>query len=68
LHILAKLADHEDDVALGALARAAGLAVHSLSPWYINAKPRQGLLMGFANVIDEKDAMQLALKLKQALI
>ncbi|WP_158906091.1 PLP-dependent aminotransferase family protein [Burkholderia sp. L27(2015)] len=67
LHILAKLADHEDDIALGALARAAGLAVHSLSRWYINAKPRQGLLMGFANVIDEKDAMQLALKLKQAL-
>ncbi len=67
LHILAKLADHEDDVTLAVCARAAGLALHPLSRWYINAKPQQGLLMGFANVIDERDAMQLASKLKQAL-
>jgi len=67
LHILAKLADHEDDVTLAARARSAGLALHPLSRWYINAKPQQGLLMGFANVIDEKDAIQLASKLKQAL-
>ena len=67
LHILAKLADHEDDFTLAARARSAGLALHPLSRWYINAKPQQGLLMGFANVIDEKDATQLASKLKQAL-
>lgn len=67
LHMLARLADHEDDVTLAEHARAAGLALHPLSRWYINAKPRQGLLLGFANVIDEKDAMRLALKLKQAL-
>jgi len=67
LHILAKLADHEDDVMLAAHARTAGLAVHPLSRWYINAKPRQGLLLGFANVADETDAIRLVLKLKQAL-
>jgi GntR family transcriptional regulator/MocR family aminotransferase len=52
---------------LAGRARTAGLAVHPLSRWYINAKPRQGLLLGFANVVDEKDAMRLALRLKQAL-
>ena len=67
LHILAKLADHEDDVMLAGYARTAGLALHPLSRWYINAKPKRGLLLGFANVIDEKDAIRLALKLKQAL-
>ncbi len=67
LHILAKLADHEDDVMLAGYARTAGLALHPLSRWYINAKPKRGLLLGFANVIDEKDAIRLALKLNQAL-
>jgi GntR family transcriptional regulator/MocR family aminotransferase len=67
LHMLAKLADREDDVMLAEHARAAGLALHPLSRWYIDARPQQGLLLGFANVIDEKDATRLALKLKQAL-
>jgi GntR family transcriptional regulator/MocR family aminotransferase len=67
LHILAQLADREDDVALAGHAQAAGLGVHPLSRWYIDAKPRQGLLLGFANVIDEKEARRLALKLKQAM-
>ncbi|NKI69400.1 aminotransferase class I/II-fold pyridoxal phosphate-dependent enzyme [Collimonas pratensis] len=67
LHILAKLAAHESDVMLADHARAAGLASPPLSPWYIHAKPQQGLLMGFANVVDEKEALRLALKLKQAL-
>jgi GntR family transcriptional regulator/MocR family aminotransferase len=67
LHMLAKLDDHEDDVMLADRARTAGLAMHALSRWYINAKPQQGLLLGFANVIDEKDAMRIALKLKQAM-
>jgi len=67
LHILAKLGDREDDVMLAARARAAGLALHPLSRWYIDAKPQQGLLMGFANVVDEQDAIHLASKLKHAL-
>ncbi len=65
--MLAKLADHEDDVMLAERARELGLAMHPLSRWYINAKPQQGLLLGFANVIDEKDARRIALKLKQAM-
>jgi GntR family transcriptional regulator/MocR family aminotransferase len=43
------------------------LALHPLSPWYIEAKPRQGLLLGFANVLDEADARRVAGILKQAL-
>lgn len=66
LHILAKLARNEDDVTLANLARSAGLALHPLSRWYLDAKPQQGLLLGFANVVDEKDALRLALKIKQA--
>ncbi|GGI21670.1 MocR-like pyridoxine biosynthesis transcription factor PdxR [Oxalicibacterium faecigallinarum] len=67
LHVLAKLAESENDIALAAQARDAGLAVHPLSRWYINAKPRQGLMMGFANVPDEKEALRLARLLKRAL-
>jgi len=67
LHMLAKLADRESDVVLGRHARVAGLAVHPLSPWYTTAKPQQGLLLGFANIVDEKEALRLALRLKQAL-
>lgn len=67
LHMLAKLAVHENDVVLAEHAAAAGLALHPLSRWYINAKPQQGLLLGFANVMNENDARRLALKLKEAL-
>jgi GntR family transcriptional regulator/MocR family aminotransferase len=67
LHMLAKLDDKESDVVLGRHTRAAGLAMHPLSPWYIKAKTMQGLLLGFANIVDEKEAMRLALKVKQAL-
>ncbi|MEO6918598.1 MAG: PLP-dependent aminotransferase family protein [Collimonas sp.] len=67
LHMLAKLAAHEDDITLAERAHAAGLALNPLSRWYIKAKPRQGLLLGFANVIDEKDALRLALKLREAI-
>jgi GntR family transcriptional regulator/MocR family aminotransferase len=46
--------------------RTAGLAPYPLSPWYVNAKPQQGLLLGFANVMDEQDARRLAVKPKEA--
>lgn len=68
LHMLLKLADHEDDIALAAQARVAGLALHCLSGWYMHAPPQKGLLIGFANVIDERDARRLALILKQAMV
>ncbi|WP_050465512.1 MocR-like pyridoxine biosynthesis transcription factor PdxR [Herbaspirillum autotrophicum] len=67
LHILAKLAAHEDDVRLAEQIRSAGLAMHPLSRWYLNAAPQPGLLLGFANVPDEKEATRLALKVRQAL-
>ena len=67
LHMLGMLADHEDDVGLAERARAAGLALQPLSRWYLCAKPRPGLLFGFANIINENDALRLALTLKQAL-
>lgn len=67
LHMLAKLADSERDVVLAEHASAAGLALHPLSRWYTDAPARQGLLLGFANVVDEADALRLALKLKQAI-
>jgi GntR family transcriptional regulator/MocR family aminotransferase len=67
LHLLAQLADHENDVLVDERARAVGIAMHPLSRWYINAKPRQGLLMGFANVPDEREAMRLAKKLKEVM-
>lgn len=67
LHMLATLADHQNDVMLDERARAAGLALNPLSRWYINAKPRQGLLIGFANVPDEREAMRLAMKLKEVM-
>ena len=67
LHMLAQLGAHENDILLAERAREAGLAMHPLSRWYVNAKPQQGLLLGFANVVDEKDARRIALKLKGAL-
>ncbi|WDZ96233.1 PLP-dependent aminotransferase family protein [Herbaspirillum sp. WKF16] len=67
LHMLLQLARHEDDVMLAERAHAAGLALHPLSRWYMRGKPRKGFLLGFANVVTEKDAMELATRLRQAL-
>ncbi|WP_293776885.1 PLP-dependent aminotransferase family protein, partial [uncultured Oxalicibacterium sp.] len=67
LHLLARLADHENDIQLAERSRAAGLAVHPLSRWYIEAPSRQGLLMGFANVPDAQQAAHLAMRMRTAL-
>ncbi|ARU03363.1 DNA-binding protein [Comamonas serinivorans] len=67
LHLLARLADGDSDMALAERARDAGLAVHPLSRWYMAAPPRQGLLMGFANIADEREALRLAGRLQAAL-
>lgn len=67
LHLLLQLAAHEDDVLLADLARDCGMAMLPLSEWYINATPRKGLLLGFANVIDKNAALSLAQKFKDAL-
>jgi GntR family transcriptional regulator/MocR family aminotransferase len=67
LHMLISLADHEDDVKIANAARLFNLAVYPLSQWYINAKPKKGLLLGFANVTDKDQAARLAMILKQAM-
>ncbi|ANA35518.1 MocR-like pyridoxine biosynthesis transcription factor PdxR [Ralstonia mannitolilytica] len=59
-----------DDVAVAARAREAGLAVVPLSTWYANARLRRtprGLVMGFANVADAKEASRLAQTLRACL-
>jgi GntR family transcriptional regulator/MocR family aminotransferase len=59
-----------DDGAVAARAREAGLAVGALSWWYANARLRRtprGLVMGFANVTDAKDAGRLARMLRACL-
>ncbi len=67
LHIVARLAAHEDDLLLVARAHAAGFGIKSLSSWYLDAEPQRGLLLGFANVVDAAMAKRLALKLKKAI-
>ena len=59
-----------DDVAVAARAREAGLAVVPLSTWYANARLRRtprGLVMGFANVADAKEASRLEQTLRACL-
>jgi GntR family transcriptional regulator/MocR family aminotransferase len=50
MHLLAHLPSGSDDVALAEQAAAEGLAPAALSPWSIRARPRPGLLIGFANI------------------
>ena len=56
-----------DDVAVAARAREAGLAVLPLSIWYANGRMRRtprGLVIGFANIADAKEAARLARTLR----
>jgi GntR family transcriptional regulator / MocR family aminotransferase len=41
------------DTEVVALARAAGVGVRALSTMYVNAKPQQGLVLGFSGFSDE---------------
>ncbi|HSG89074.1 MAG TPA: aminotransferase class I/II-fold pyridoxal phosphate-dependent enzyme, partial [Pseudomonadales bacterium] len=54
MHLLARpgpaLAANPDDVRLAALAAAAQVSVTPLSEYYLDARPQQGLLMGYAAV------------------
>ncbi|OAJ61742.1 DNA-binding protein [Paraburkholderia ginsengiterrae] len=59
-----------DDVAVAARAREAGLAVLPLSIWYANVHGRRtlrGLVIGFANIADAREAGRLALTLRKCL-
>ncbi|WP_034301308.1 PLP-dependent aminotransferase family protein [Herbaspirillum sp. RV1423] len=67
LRVLAKLAAGTDDGMIAERARTAGLGIHALSRWYLDAPPQPGLLLGFANVADADTAKRLALVLKKAI-
>jgi GntR family transcriptional regulator/MocR family aminotransferase len=59
-----------DDVAVASRARDAGLAVLPLSVWYANGRARRtprGLVMGFANIADAREAGHLARTLRACL-
>lgn len=66
MHLLAGLREG-DDVAFAQRARRAGLAVEPLSRWYIGAKPRHGLLLGFTNIASAQQAMAVATRLAQVI-
>jgi GntR family transcriptional regulator / MocR family aminotransferase len=59
-----------DDVAVASRAREAGLAVLPLSIWYASSLGRRalrGLVMGFANIADSREADRLARTLRACL-
>jgi GntR family transcriptional regulator/MocR family aminotransferase len=53
LHLVAGLPPDADDVALAASARVNGVSARALSPMYLRAEPRQGLVLGFSGFSDE---------------
>lgn len=64
MHLVVGL--HEgDDVELTQRARAVGIAVEPLSQWYLEAKPRYGLILGFTNIASAEQASTVALRLAQ---
>lgn len=67
LNLIASLDDAEDDRLLAQRAKHRNLAVEPLSGRYIEAPPKKGLLLGFANVKSEEKALALARELKVAI-
>lgn len=65
MHLLAGLPEG-DDIELAQRARTAGFAVEPLSRWYLQARPRHGLLFGFTNIGSAEQAMEVAQRLAQA--
>jgi GntR family transcriptional regulator/MocR family aminotransferase len=65
IHVAAYLTAGQDDKPLAAAARERGLAIEPLSGWYMTRTSRNGLLMGFTNVVDARHAQTLAGTLKQ---
>ncbi len=54
LHLVAWLRDGLDDGALAAAANAAGVSVRPLSPLFISAPPRHGLVLGYSGFTEEQ--------------
>ncbi|WIX32385.1 PLP-dependent aminotransferase family protein [Salinicola sp. JS01] len=63
MHLLARLPDDADDVALANRAVSAGLGGHALSSWYLSSAKESGLLLSFTNVTDAAHADELAARL-----
>lgn len=56
-----------DDVEIAQRARALGIAVEPLSRWYLEAEPKQGLVLGFTNIASAEQASKVAVRLAQML-
>lgn len=67
MHLVTRLAEGKDDRAIIAKAKSAGLSVHALTNWYLDAPSESGLLLGFTNVKDREQALFLATKLGQTI-
>lgn len=64
MHLVAGLGEG-DDTELAQRARTVGIAVEPLSQWYLEAKPRHGLILGFTNIASAEQASTVALQLAQ---
>lgn len=64
MHLVVGLGEG-DDTELAQRARAVGIAVEPLSQWYLEAKPRHGLILGFTNIASAEQASTVALQLAQ---
>lgn len=53
LHLVLRLPDDADDVAITAAARARGIVVRPLSRYYLGKPVQKGLLLGYASVPEE---------------
>ncbi|NWC10494.1 PLP-dependent aminotransferase family protein [Pseudomonas agarici] len=65
MHLVTRLPEGTDDRAMAAKAKSAGLNVHALSDWYLEAPTEPGLLLGFTNIKDREQALFLATLLGQ---
>jgi GntR family transcriptional regulator/MocR family aminotransferase len=66
LQMAAHFVDGTDDAAVADAANPGGFGEQALSRWYMAAPPQSGLVLGFANIVDEDQAMRRALDLKRA--
>ncbi|MCO7614715.1 PLP-dependent aminotransferase family protein [Pseudomonas chlororaphis] len=62
MHVVAGLGEG-DDVQIAQRAREVGIAVEPLSQWYLGGEVRQGLVMGFTNVVSAEQAVSVAVRL-----
>ena len=64
MHLVVGLGEG-DDTELAQRARTVGIAVEPLSQWYLEAKPRHGLILGFTNIASTEQASTVAMQLAQ---